>query len=418
MELVASEFQMDVLRDPARFQIVAAGRRVGKTYCAVLKLLSIVPDMKPGDDVVIVAKTYTQVRSVWLAMLREVFPKEYIKNINLSSMVITLHNDVNIHLRTGADNSSIDSIRGMSLSYACIDEFPFFRDPRYCWEDVIMPALADKRGGAMIVSSPNGRDYFYDLHTRGKSPEYPQWSSHHADYTKAFNRENVAELAEEAKRTVDALVFNREWLADFATSGKTVYYQFDHGVNVSTVDNFDEHETVRLGIDFNIANMSCIEWANRAGQAHILGEIVGATNTEELCTLIKAKYPDKRIIAYPDPAGSARKTSAAVGVTDFSIIRAAGIEVLAKNRTQSIMDGVNNVNKMLKNAAGESNLYIHPRCKRLIQSIDRLSWREDANTAVYADEQYSHFPDALRYPIDYCFGINKTTLRRINVSGL
>lgn len=417
MEIRASQFQLGILNDPTRFIVSPAARRVGKTVAGMLKLLSVVPDMGTSDNVVVVCRTYSQAKSVWLAGIQEFFPPEYIDKINLSDMSIKLVNGCMIYLRTGGENGSVDTLRGMSISYCVIDEFPFFRDPRYVWEDVVMPALADKRGGALIISSPNGKDYFYELYNKGVNPDEPLYSAHHADYTKAFLSENVTELAEQAKRTVDPVTYAREWLASFEGSGKNVYYGFSHQHNVMNVDNPAEGEVVRAGIDFNIGIMACVLWCKRGGQMHIFDEVFGATNTEDLCKLLQSRHPTTKIITYPDPTGSARKTSAAVGQTDFSIIRSHGMQILAKKNTTSIVDGVNSVNALLCNGDGEANLFIHPRCTNLIKSLDTLVWKEDATSAVYNNPDVSHFPDALRYPADYEFGLNRTKLTPVNIKG-
>lgn len=41
----------------------------------------------------------------------------------------------------------------------------------------IRPAIADKRGWSLWLSTPEGRNFFYDLWMRGQDPQFPTWAS-------------------------------------------------------------------------------------------------------------------------------------------------------------------------------------------------------------------------------------------------
>src|SRR5690606_15881441 len=122
------------------------------------------------------------------------------------------------------------------------------------------------------------------------------------------------------KKSIDPLKFAREYEASFDDSGANVFYTFNRDIHVdATLPYFDKNEVVHVAMDFNVMKQCTSFWAIRGDQAHCLDEHEGSANTEELCKVIKAKFPDHKIVVYPDPTGNARKTSAAVGVTDFSI---------------------------------------------------------------------------------------------------
>jgi phage terminase large subunit-like protein len=59
----------------------------------------------------------------------------------------------------GMDNP--DAARGLKLRYAVLDEYADM--PPRVWPEIIRPALADVRGGALFIGTPKGRNHFYEL---------------------------------------------------------------------------------------------------------------------------------------------------------------------------------------------------------------------------------------------------------------
>jgi hypothetical protein len=152
----------------------------------------------------------------------------------------------------------------------------------------------------------------------------------------------------------------------------------------------------------------------RGGQVFFIDEFKGQPDTEQLAIAINGRYKSKpdakikrKIYAFPDPSGRSRKTSASVGVTDFTILQNAGFIVQAHKAAPAIVDSVACVNRMLKTAAGEVNMYVHPRCAGLIISLERTSWVDNNSDTATIDkkENIEHFSDGVRYGIEYMFPI-------------
>jgi hypothetical protein len=72
--------------------------------------------------------------------------------------VMTLVNGRRISIK-GADRP--DSLRGVGLSYAVLDEYAFMKGD--VWELIIRPALSDVEGGALFIGTPDGKNHFYEL---------------------------------------------------------------------------------------------------------------------------------------------------------------------------------------------------------------------------------------------------------------
>ncbi len=96
--------------------------------------------------------------------------------------------------------------------------------------------------------------------------------------------------------------------------------------------------------------------------------LTGGATTWDFAEEVTRRYGvDRRIIACPDPTGSARKTSG-VGVTDHTILRRSGFTVLSPKSPWKIRDKITAVNTALLDANGNQRTFIHPRCKEIDKS--------------------------------------------------
>jgi len=189
-----------------------------------------------------------------------------------------------------------------------------------------------------------------------------------------------------------------------------VFYCFKRKEHVRkdiTGEDFNDGEVIHVGIDFNVGIMAAVIFAVRGDNIHVLHEMSGHPDTENLAIALKAKFPNRKILAYPDPTGRQRKSSAAVGVTDFSILQSMGIQCLAQTKSPPIIDSVAAVNRKLKTAAGDTTMFFHPRCEKTIQSVERTVWVDNNpdTAAIDKSEGIEHWSDALRYPTEFLFPV-------------
>jgi len=110
--------QANVFRSPARFRLLNAGRRFGKTHLAVLELINAAVN-KPESVNWYVAPTYRQAEQIAWAKFKALLPPEYISKKDEGDLSIILPNKSTIALR-GADNP--DSLRGPGLDCVVFDE--------------------------------------------------------------------------------------------------------------------------------------------------------------------------------------------------------------------------------------------------------------------------------------------------------
>ncbi len=209
------QWQQQVFKDPTRFKVIAAGRRCGKSRLSAVTLLIEGINCPEGSSVMYVAPTLGQARTIIWDLLMDL-GRPIIKSAHVNNLEITLVNGRKILVR-GADNP--DSLRGVSLTYLVMDEVAFIKPE--IWEKVLRAALSDKKGRAMFISTPSGRNHFYDWYQLGQSGNDEEWKSWH--FTTADNETIDPKEIEAAKRTLSSFAFKQEYLSSFDNAGAGLF---------------------------------------------------------------------------------------------------------------------------------------------------------------------------------------------------
>lgn len=208
-------WQIECWQDKSRFKIIAAGRRCGKSNLAIKLLLAKALEAPEGSAVLYCAPTLGQARQIcWDALLEQ--GQGLIKSAHVNNMDIVLTTGRKIHVRSGENK---DALRGLKLYFAVIDEAAFV--PEEVFTKIIRPALADLKGEAVIISTPEGRNHFYDWFKLGKSGSNSEWKSWHL--TTADNPTIPPEEIEEARKTLSTHVFKQEFEANFSNAGQEIF---------------------------------------------------------------------------------------------------------------------------------------------------------------------------------------------------
>ena len=386
--------QQTILDSPARFKVVAAGRRMGKTYASIASLAYHA--RQPNSKCMYVAPSYRMSKQIVWDDLKEMLRKvNWLKKVNESELTCTLVNNSIIMLRS-ADN--FDSIRGIGLDYVVIDEAADISEE--AWTAVIRPTLSDRNGSALIIGSPKGRNWFFDLYSNAK--QLNDWESW--QFTTAEGGNVDPEEIEAAKQDMDERTFQQEYLAQFVTYSGIIYYAFgDHNIKPLgyTPDN---HSIRHVGIDFNVDPGAAVIGYQTMEGLHIYDEVeIFGTNTQEMVAEIQQRYPGGKFYAYPDASGAQRRTSAG-GVTDHVILKNSGFKLNVGSVNPSVKDRIGSVNSVCKSVNGHVKLTIDPKCKKLINALRKHTYKEgtrqpDKNSGL------DHFVDALGYLVNNLYPV-------------
>ncbi len=394
--------QAEVFRHPARFRVVVAGRRWGKSQ---LSKMSIMKYARVRNRLIwYVSPSYRMSKQIMWPELMASIPKKWIRKINETNLSITLINGTRIELK-GADNA--DSLRGVGIHFLVMDEVQDI-DPE-AWTKVLRPTLASTGGHVLFIGTPKAYNFLYELYAMGQKPELQitnKWMSwQFPTITSPFI---PAEEIEAAKADMDEKSFAQEFLASFETMSGRVYHAFDMKVHVKSCQ-FNPKLPVWVGQDFNLDPMSSVILQQQPnGDLWVVDEIVlHGSNTEEVCDELERRYWRflKQITIFPDPNGGTKQH--ARGESDLDIFRERGFaKQKFHRRTPLIADRVNAVNRMLRSADGRVRLYVDPKCKSLIQSLDQTMYVKGSRQ-IDKDADIEHSSDALGYPVEYMFPVRK-----------
>lgn len=378
--------QREVWDSTARFKLLCSGRRFGKTYLCIARLVAWAIS-KPGSLNWYVTANYRMAKQIAWRQLKTMVPSDICIKRNESELSVELSNGSIIALK-GAENA--DSLRGVSLSTLVIDEAAYVKQD--AWEMVLRPALSDQGGPAWFITTPAGLNWFHDLWEQAQDED--DWQSY--SYTTVQGGNVPPDEIEAARRTLDERTFRQEYLASFETLSGRVYPDFsDDNITDTAKDTGGE---IYWGTDFNVSVMAGVLGSRVGDTLHIWDEVsVNQSNTDEVCQLLKARFPDRRIIAYPDPTGSARKTSSA-GRTDHDIIRRYGFQCVSPKAPWAVKDKINATNWMIRTADGHLKLFIHPRCKHTIKALKNVTYKQGADDYVIDKTAgIEHWTDGLGY---------------------
>lgn len=150
-----------------RFSCIVAHRRAGKTVACINDLQDGAlrcENVRPRFAYL--SPYFKQSKAVaWDYLRAAMSPLRLMgADINETELRVDYPNGGQVRLY-GADNA--DALRGIYLDGVVLDEFGDM-DPRV-WPEVIRPALADRKGWAVFIGTPKGRNSFYNIYERSKT---------------------------------------------------------------------------------------------------------------------------------------------------------------------------------------------------------------------------------------------------------
>lgn len=392
--MALSEAQRTIATDPARFRVAICGRRFGKTFLAQRELARFA--RQPDQRCWFIAPTRAQGKGiVWEQLKARLQDLNWVAKVNESELTLHLVNGSEIAIRSA---DAFDRMRGFSVNFAVLDEFADM-DPEV-WT-AVRPTLSDRQGHALFIGTPKGvGNWSKDIFDMALT--HSNWRSW--QFTTLAGGRVTAEEISAARSEMDLRTFRQEYEATFETYTGRIYYAFDR-LNVVPYTE-PVPTTILVGMDFNIDPMSAVIGVRQGDRLHVIDEIrMFSSNTQEMVSEIRQRYPAHSISVYPDPAARQRKTSAG-GQTDLSILQNAGFQVRAPLAHDAVRDGINAVNSRLCDATGARHLLVAPQCKYTIESLERHVYKEGTSQPD-KDSGYDHMTDALRYLINYIWPIRR-----------
>ncbi len=206
--------QKEIALHPSRFKVVCCGRRWGKTLLGITVCLA---SALKGGRVWWCAPSYKQALEGWTYLQRLVAQMPVsVARTHVSELLVTFVGGGSIQVRT-ADNP--DNLRGAGLSGVVLDEAATIKQE--AWDLVLRPALADKQGWALFISTPQHFNWFYDLYVQGEDGTNPDWHSwQYPTWTNPYIRESEIDAA---RRDMEDADFQQEFGASFTAVGGAIF---------------------------------------------------------------------------------------------------------------------------------------------------------------------------------------------------
>jgi len=205
------EGQREVHSHSARFKVLAAGRRWGKTRLGVNECLDVASQ---GGRAWWVAPSYKMSDVGWRPLHR--IASRIGADIGKVDRRVTLPGGGWVQVRS-ADNP--DSLRGEGLDFAVLDECAFMIEE--AWTEALRPALSDRLGRALFISTPKGHNWFWRQWLAGQDDDNDEWQSWR--FPTSTNPYIAPTEIDAAKAMLPERIFRQEYMAEFIADAGGVF---------------------------------------------------------------------------------------------------------------------------------------------------------------------------------------------------
>jgi hypothetical protein len=351
------------------------------------------------------APTRGQAKDImWDQLKSRVMQLKWWHDINETELSIRFANKSRIILKSA---ESASRIRGLGLDTIILDEFSEYDNGFRIWSEDIRPALSDKNGDAIFTMTPKGFNDGHDLYQKAKVEQ--NWAAFRfrtIDSPFFQTPDGLLEI-EEAKRNLSERDFRQEYEASFENYSGRIYGSFDRLKNHVDYE-YNKSLPIIVGQDFNRSPMASCFFQRVGKQLIQFGELfLEASSTEEMCRVVKSKFPNNTIVFRPDATG--KRVTSNSSKSDFQIIKEFGFEIESGNINPLRVDRWAACNRAYEKGLVMVNT---KSCPITTRELERISYKEGTCEPKVGPME-GHITDAHSYPIAKEFPIinNKVTVK-------
>jgi len=285
------EVAKSVLYGFQKYTVVNSSRQAGKSELAI-QLMIFYAMKNPKKRIAYISPNHNLNRKVFKKVTDIIDTTNVCIEANKTSMEIVLKNKTVIIFRSAA---LYDNIRGETLDFVICDEFAYTKEAVF--NSIIRPTTAARKGSkVLLLSTPRGKNLFYQLALKGKDPNDTNYAYHLMMYSD--NPYYDLTEIEDARKSMPEAIFKAEYLAEF-TDGGTVFKNIS---NCQTVDRWSyvEGELYSAGLDFGRSDATVLTIIDSKGNvafklslksdswASIIGKVADTLNKYNPYTLVEA----------------------------------------------------------------------------------------------------------------------------------
>lgn len=389
--------QLEIERSTARFKIIRAGRKFGKTVYAQKKALDWLG--KPNAVHWHIAPTYTQAKLISWDEFKKIIPPEALgKKPNDTELTMTLKNGSRLHLM-GSDN--LDSLRGPAPTSFTFEEMAFHKPE--AWYQIMRPNIMPHKSPGIFIGTPKGFNWVHDLETEALkriSEGNKDWAVYH--FSVYDNPYISKDEVEEARRDCDnEQVWRQEYLAEYESSVGRVFGQLDGKIGgrhfrqipVSR-GTFDCYRSIDWGMRDNTAAL----WGFIRGHVLYVYREYLANNLSAPAQagVIKNQTPrNENVLRNALSHDAAKEDPAMKGLTVLWHFRQAGLgSVIPSSRNKSHSRAM--INELIR----QNRMVIDPySCPKLKKQLLAYEWK-DTTMEKPDDSQDDDAVDSLHYLVE------------------
>lgn len=417
--------QRRIHESPARFQVVAAGRRTGKSTAGGMELLPEVyrayfqrkklEDLGLRHEYWIVGPQYTdaekEFRAFYNACRRLKMPFDKpgtYYDARAGNLQVSLWGGK--FLLQGQSAKYPEHLVGEGLNGVIMAEAAKMKER--IWQQYIRPTLADFRGWGKFNSTPEGRNWFYEYWRRGENGNDPNWASFRFP---SWANEKIFPLGKLDPEIISMVADLSEEMAAQEVEAKfskyvgQVFKDWDEEWHVDPGVVYNPAWPLFLATDYGWTNPNVVLFIqiDPWDRVYVIDEYYGNHRSpEELADDLEqgaqsAAHPAlvrAATLLFPDPADPAASHTLSERLR-LQVQGSTGGEI--KTRLEIIRKWIKDENDHLPmdHVDRRPRLKVNPRCKHLIYEMDAYRYPKTKNEAINEPEnplkKDDHAPEAL-----------------------
>lgn len=398
MKLNKRQAEFKFKKNNFKFCAYVAGFGSGKTYIGSICLCEqagLTPKVRQG----FFAPTYRDIRDVFYPTLEEVAE-------GMGYRIAIRKGDHEVDLYRGRKYygtiicRSMDdpaNIVGFKIGQALVDELDVLKESkaRQAWNKIIARMRWNQehvRNNIMVTTTPEGFRFVYQKFAKNPTPSYGMVQASTYDNEKFLPEGYIDGIKESYDENLIEAYLNGQFVN--LTQGP-VYPAFNRVKNTS-FQTVRPKDVLHIGMDFNVRKMSAVVHIERNGAWHAVDEFYKVLDTPAMIREIKARYPEHQIKIYPDSSGK-NTSSKDADVSDHSLLRDAGFQVIVDSQNPRIRARINAMNSAFENSVGHVAYFVNiHRCPEYTNCLEQQVWDEKTGLPDKQND-LDHLPDAGGY---------------------
>lgn len=420
--------QYKFIMTDAKYPALVSGLGAGKTEALVYRTLKFLTEI-PNARIGIYEPTVDLIKRIIYPRFEDIFANSGLRyKLNKSDGVMEVwmpHGKAEIIFRS-MDNYS--RIIGYEVHHSILDEIDTLPKDKAMevWVRVLArnrksfqdPHSTTKKRGKNtvgITTTPEGFNFVYNLWVKEQrnNPEYELIRGRTMD-----NYHLPEDYVSSLRATYPPQLIDAYLEGKFVNlAGNTVYSGFDRVESASpfTINDWRPSDTLHIGMDFNVGRMSAVVGMKADGKRlHIVDEFHNLMDTPAMIEAIKARYPNRTIVVYPDASGRSRKSTDA-SKSDIRLLRDAGFRINAPKKNPPVRERVLSMNTMFLNSEGERHLFVNvDECPNFVEALEKQVYDDNGLPIKDGTEDIN---DGCGYLVNRVFGLARpmTSIGRMKV---